>query len=88
MAYKLISRNQPLPDHVKLAMIGKQPPKILSTSGGGAMPSNVSPAPPQVPTSSQTSTATPTTPASVAPNQTAYNVPGMTQCKFVKLFVE
>lgn len=92
MAYKLISRNQPLPDHVKIAMLGKQTPKMPMSSSNvpssSIAPTNTaqaasqSPAPNQPPAGPTTSTASvPNT--SVAPNQTAYNVPGMTPCKFL-----
>jgi SWI/SNF-related matrix-associated actin-dependent regulator of chromatin subfamily A protein 2/4 len=87
MAYKLISRNQPLPDHVKIAMLGKQTPKITMQSSNapssGVAPANTSQGAPQGSTLSQppagATTSVPNT--SVAPNQTAYNVPGMTPCK-------
>lgn len=80
MAYKLISRNQPLPDHIKMAMIGKQSSKIPIVPGSspGPMPGNASQPSPQVPGQGGTPNV-PVTASSIAPNQTAYNVPGMAQ---------
>lgn len=91
MAYKLISRNQPLPDHVKIAMLGKQTPKIPMPSSNvpssSIPPTNTAQAASQSPAANQPSAGPTVSTASVpntsvAPNQTAYNVPGMTPCKF------
>ena len=97
MAYKLISRNQPLPDHVKIAMLGKQVPKIPMPSSNvpssSIAPASTAQVTSQSPAQNQpavgpntSNTSAPNTSVapnpSVAPNQTAYNVPGMTSCKF------
>jgi len=82
MAYKLISRNQPLPDHIKMAMLGKQPGKVPLAPGSspGPMPGNTNQPSPQVPVPGQgVAPNGPGTSPGVAPNQTAYNVPGMSQ---------
>ena len=98
MAYKLLARSQPLPEHIRSAIQGKTP--SLKTGGPG-MPSGQTIGGPaqtgQMPTASQSQSlshgqavvsagnVTATT-AGPVPNQTAYNVPGMTNCEFLFLF--
>ncbi|EDO48116.1 predicted protein [Nematostella vectensis] len=91
MAYKLLSRNQPLPDHVKEALKPREQAKSQSMStsmgAGNAQQASTAPSMPSssaIPQASQ-GTAPTTTGASgassPAPNQTAYNIPGMTPQK-------
>lgn len=96
MAYKLLARNQPLPEHIRMAIQGK--PTAAKTAGAG-MPSGSVPSQPiqlppmsqnqpgnQAPPQNVTSVGTGGVVASTAglvPNQTAYNVPGNTTGKFL-----
>ena len=90
MAYKLLARNQPLPEHIRSAIQGKTP----SVKPGGApsqsnqgpprsqnQPVNQSTAQSQAPAGANSSAASPAGPV---PNQTAYNVPGMTLGKLLE----
>ena len=65
-----------------MAMLGKQPTKMTMVPGSSMVsgPGNSSQPPPQASTPQpQTSIANTSAPStSIAPNQTAYNVPGMT----------
>lgn len=92
MAYKLLARSQPLPEHIRSAIQGKPP--VAKVGGAGMMSGGVSSQPNQLPTMNQNQqgnqvapqSQTPVGSGSVAaastagpvPNQTAYNVPGMT----------
>ena len=90
MAYKLLARNQPLPEHIRIAIQGKAP----SVKPGGApsqgnqlpprsqtQPGNQSTPQSQTPVGASSSAASPAVPV---PNQTAYNVPGMTPGKLLE----
>lgn len=89
MAYKLLARNQPLPEHVRIAIQGK----ATSVKPGGApsqsnqlssrsqnQPGNQTAPQSQTPIGAGSSGASSAVPV---PNQTAYNVPGMTPGKFL-----
>lgn len=100
MAYKLLARSQPLPEHIRIAIQGKP-----STAKAGAtnMLGGSGPAQPnQLPSMSQNQPGNQVGPQSQAavgsgsgtastagpvPNQTAYNVPGMTPGKFPGSFI-
>ena len=84
MAYKLLARNQPLPEHVRIAIQGKAP--SVKPSGAPSQsnqlasrsqnqPGNQTAPQSQAPIGTSSSGASPAVPV---PNQTAYNVPGMT----------
>ena len=85
MAYKLLARSQPLPEHIRIAIQGKSPsvkPGGLGMPQPGQLPSmnqnqQVNQATPQSP-SPFGSGGIPSSSAGPVPNQTAYNVPGMT----------
>ena len=89
MAYKLLARSQPLPEHIRIAIQCKSP----SVKPGGLGMLSGPPQPGQLPSMNQNqqlNQATPQSPspfggggipsssAGPVPNQTAYNVPGMT----------
>ena len=91
MAYKLIARTQPLPEHIRLAVQGKAPPpppghsmqkapippqqQQISVEQNTNQPPQVQPA---GSVGKSSSSIPPVPSSSPAPNQTAYNVPGMT----------
>ena len=89
MAYKLLARSQPLPEHIRIAIQGKAPsvkPGGLGMLSGplqsGQLPpmnqnQQVNQATPQSP-SPFGGGGIPSSSAGPVPNQTAYNVPGMT----------
>ena len=95
MAYKLLARSQPLPEHIRIAIQGKP---TTTKPGGVGMLGSSAPSQPiqlssmnqnqqgsQAASQSQSSFGSGTAPASSAgpvPNQTAYNVPGMTTGRF------
>ena len=89
MAYKLLARSKPLPEHIRIAIQGKS----LSVKPGGLGILSGPPQPGQLPSmnqNQQVNQASPQSPSSFggggipsssagpAPNQTACNVPGMT----------
>lgn len=89
MAYKLLARNQPLPEHVRIAIQGKAPSVKPSgapsqsnqlSSRSQNQPGNQTAPQSQTPIGAGSSGASPAGPV---PNQTAYNVPGMTPGKFL-----
>ncbi len=90
MAYKLLARTQPLPEHIRIAIQGKTPsvkpsgtpsqsnqlpPRSQNQPGNQTAPQS------QAPVGVSSSAASPTVPV---PNQTAYNVPGMTPGKLLE----
>ena len=85
MAYKLLARSQPLPEHIRITIQGKSSsvkPGGLGMPQPGQLPSmnqnqQVNQATPQSP-SPFGSGGIPSSSAGPVPNQTAYNVPGMT----------
>ena len=95
MAYKLLARSQPLPEHIRIAIQGKP---SAAKAGGASMLSGSGPSQPnQLPPMSQNQPGNQAAPqsqtpvgsgsgvastAGPVPNQTAYNVPGMSTCKF------
>lgn len=91
MAYKLLARNQPLPEHIRIAIQGKSP--SVKPAGSSMPSSTVPPQSSQLPSRTQnqpgnqsapqsqaniSAGSSTTSPAGPVPNQTAYNVPGMT----------
>lgn len=88
MAYKLLARSQPLPEHIRLAVNGKPgsasgfnpgpslPSKPATTPGQTPPPTSQAATTPQAPQTPTSSAAGPSLSASPAPNQTAYNIPG------------
>ena len=99
MAYKLLARSQPLPEHIRIAIQGKASAGKAAVAAilSGSSPSQPNQLPPmsqnqpgnQVTPQSQTTVGSGSGVASSAgpvPNQTAYNVPGMSTCKFQHVF--
>ena len=100
MAYKLLARNQPLPEHIRIAIQGK-PPSVKAV-GLGMPGSAVPPQANQLPSRTQIqpgNQAAPqsqvnlgagssaSSPVGPVPNQTAYNVPGMTPGRLLYCFL-
>ena len=98
MAYKLLARTQPLPEHIRIAIQGKAP--SVKPGGTGLLGSGVPSQSSQLPARSQNQpgnqSAPPSqtavgagssaaSPAGPVPNQTAYNVPGMTPGRLLTL---
>ena len=91
MAYKLLARSQPLPEHIRIAIQGKAAsvkPSVTASQPNQLPPRSQNPpgnqaAAPQsqAPVGASSSA---TSPAVPVPNQTAYNVPGMTPGKLLE----
>ena len=94
MAYKLLARNQPLPEHIRSAIQGKAP--VAKPTGVGMLSGSGPSQPSQMPSMSPSQAGNQVAPQNQAamgggsgvatatgpvPNQTAYNVPGMTPGK-------
>lgn len=93
MAYKLLARSQPLPEHVRIAVQGKTgaPVKPSMPMASGTTTSGLMQQQGQVAQSSSQMSQSqsvvggakgPVSSGGPVPNQTAYNVPGMTPCMY------